>query len=181
MRHTLEQGERTITTIRKHWFVLLRDLVFAFLLYLLPIVAYLFLQFMPSLGGESALPSLSVPANILFFLLVLWTFLFWLRLFGVWTDYYLDTWTVTTKRVIDIEQEGFFRRRVGSFRIDKIQDITVSVTGIIPTLLDFGSIHVETAGSNTDEFTIVDIPNPRRLKDQMNRELDVVLDRKSQL
>ena len=177
---SFEHGEGTVITVRRHWFVLLRDVVYLFIMYLLPLIAYVFLVNLPAItagtAAEATVPNFSLSPGLLLFLVALWTFLMWIRLFSVWTDYYLDTWIVTTKRIIDIDQEGFFRRSVGSFPIIRIQDVTFTYHGLISSILDFGTIHVETAGSNTNEFKIEDIPNPKGLRDVINKELDRVLE-----
>lgn len=175
-----EKGEGTVITVRRHWFVLLRDVLYVFVIYILPLLAYIFLVNLPELTAgtpaEVTIPRFSLSPGILFFLISLWTFLMWVRLFSVWTDYYLDTWIVTTKRIIDIDQEGYFKRSVGSFPIVRIQDVTFTYNGLLSSVLDFGTLHVQTAGSNTNEFQIEDVPNPKGLRDAINKELDRVLE-----
>jgi uncharacterized membrane protein YdbT with pleckstrin-like domain len=162
--------------VRKHWFVLLREVLFLLLTYILPFVAYLILVTLPSFAPTLTLPSFSLPGDLLFFLFTAWTFLAWVRLFSIWTDYYLDSWTLTNKRIIDIEQRGYFSRSVGSFRVEKIQDVTIIMDGVIENLLNFGTIRVQTAGGDIDTFTMKEIANPKEVKDSINAEVDRVVE-----
>ena len=97
----------------------------------------------------------------------------------MWTTYYLDVLIVTDKRIFDINQQGFFHRESGSFRIDRIQNITVDQKGIIQTLLDFGTIHIETAGES-EEFVAPYIAGPYTIKKFINELQDQAIE-KSQL
>ncbi len=89
----------------------------------------------------------------------------------MWTDYYLDVLIITDRRIFDIDQQGLFRRESSSFRIDKIQNITVDQKGIIQTLLDFGTIRLETAGERED-FIASYITNPYEIKKFINEMQD---------
>lgn len=89
----------------------------------------------------------------------LWFLLLWVVFFIEWTDYYLDLWVITDRRIIDVEQKGFFHREVTSFKFEQIQDITVETRGLIETFLKFGTLHIQTAGHNR-EIVIRDAHQP---------------------
>jgi uncharacterized membrane protein YdbT with pleckstrin-like domain len=176
MMQLLETSEQTILVVRKHWFVLFRDILLLLITYLLPIALYAVFVNAPQLSPSYTLPTFSLPTDLLFFLFTAWTFLAWIRLFSIWTDYYLDSWTLTNKRIIDVEQQGYFSRTVGSFRIEKIQDVTIAMQGILQSLLNFGDIRVETAGGDILTFTMKEIADPKRVKDLINKEVDRVVE-----
>ncbi len=62
-----------------------------------------------------------------------------------------------------MDQRGLFFRNTGSFRLERLQDINVSIRGILATFLKFGDLQAETA-SNDREFIARGIPNPQELK-----------------
>ena len=103
-----------------------------------------------------------------------------MRIVGVWTDYYLDVWMVTDKRIIDIEQKSFFHRQTSVFRIERIQDITIETRGIIATLLNFGDIHVQTAGES-QEFIMRGIANPKYMRRIILRQQDRATDEETDM
>lgn len=100
-----------------------------------------------------------------------WFAVLWTVFFIVWTNYYLDVWIVTDHRIVDIEQFSLFSRDVSEFRLDRVQDLTVEVKGILPTLLNFGDLHVQTAGMH-HQFHINDVENPYAVKDRIIKEHD---------
>jgi len=102
--------------------------------------------------------------NLLIFGESLATLFVWNSFFILWLDYYLDAWIVTNERIINIKQGGFFARDISELKLTKIQDVTSEIIGIIPTLLDYGNIYVQTAGQE-ERFNFFQIPNPNYVKD----------------
>lgn len=164
--------EKIIRIVRKHWFVLLGDVFFVLVALSLPVFA-LFL-----LGAA--------PFNFLFtftgsttafigFLLFSWLLVIWMVAWHLWTDYYLDVLIISNKRIFDIEQKGLFSRLSSSFRIDRIQNITVDQRGIIQTLLDFGTLRMETAGERED-FIANYIARPYEIKKFLNALQDTAIE-----
>lgn len=105
----------------------------------------------------------------------LWVLIFWIGFFVIWTDYYLDVWYITNKRIIDVEQKGFFFREISSLYYEKIQDITTSVSGVIATFLDFGRIHVRTA-SGAQDIVLDTTAHP----DEMKRVISAFTEKESE-
>ena len=98
-----------------------------------------------------------------------------LTAFMIWTHYFLDLWVITDRRIIVIDQIHFFNRKVSSFRLERLQDIKVAVDGVIPTLLNFGTLHVHTAGNNEENFTTAGLPDPRELQSLIQKATDLRL------
>ena len=83
----------------------------------------------------------------------------------MWVTHHLDIWVVTNRRIVVIDQVSLFRRKIGSFRLEKLQDVNIEINGIIATFLHYGTVEAETASNNSDaEFRTKHIPNPRDLK-----------------
>ena len=152
----LETDEEIIAIIRRHWFYLFKQVFFVFVLMLLPLVLpLLFANLSPFTG------SLTAYTPHLLFLYAFWLLVLWMLLAMIWTDHYLDIWTITNRRIIKIDQVALFRRQTGSFRLEKLQDLNVEINGIIATLLDFGTIHAQTASGKDDEFSASYLPKPQ--------------------
>jgi len=164
---SFEPNEEVVFAVRKHWFVLIGETAFLIFMIAVPFAAHgifaktgLSVVFAEMFGNTNAL---SLVFTSLWFLLV------WVIFFVVWTDYYLDILILTNTRIIDIEQKGLFSREVSTFRLDRIQDISVDVHGIIPTLLNFGDVHIQTAGEGR-EFIAKGVPKPNKVRDDILRE-----------
>lgn len=178
MLHYNAPGEHTVLVVRKHWFILLRDTIEFVVLFFVPFILYELAvtpNIISNVFGFSplALPPLDPETAVLF--KTMWGLFIWVKLFGVWTNYYLDVWIITDKRIVAIDQIRFFSRHMSVCRLERVQDIAVDVHGIIATMLNFGDLVVQTAGAEKD-FTIKGIPRPQQVKDSIMREHDKTVD-----
>ncbi|MBU4432144.1 PH domain-containing protein, partial [Patescibacteria group bacterium] len=152
-------GEKVIKVIHRDFFILFKSVLLSILLMILPllIVAALILGKAGIMDNEIFLPLATLGASA-YYLFV------WLFLFFNFVDYYLDLWIITTERIIDIEQRGFFSRTISEQKIANIQDITSEIKGVIPTLLKFGYLYIQTAAAK-ERFIFEDVPDPDGLRD----------------
>jgi len=160
----LDEHERIALVARKHWVVFLRDTIGLAALYAAPFLIYRFAAERPFALSPEETVTLSLSAALIAFSAIAWSLLIWVKFFGIWTDYYLDAWLVTDKRIVNIEQIGFFRREISTLRLERVQDVTIEVHGIIPTFFNFGDIRVQTAAAQR-EFVMRGIPRPGRVKE----------------
>lgn len=161
----LETGEEILSQVRKHWFIIGIELLGIAFAALAPFIFTPIVFVLIRVSGITDPALLS--ASVLTALGAAWLLLMWMTLFNVLTNYFLDTWTITNKRLIVIDQRGFFNRSVSSFRLERLQDLSVEVRGIIPTLLDFGTLRAQTAGAENSDFKATGLPKPRELKERI--------------
>ena len=143
----LKEGEELIREIRRHWFVMFGSVLGSVFLALIPVVLISALlafsvdifQFLDFEGHSIA---------SLLALYCLWLLLIMVFLTVRWTVYYLDVWYITSYRIVAVEQFGLFMRKTKTLNLDRVQDITVEVKGFIPTMFDFGTVHVQSAGAS---------------------------------
>jgi uncharacterized membrane protein YdbT with pleckstrin-like domain len=174
----LAEDEKIVTTVRKHWFLPLIHTINISILFVIPFIAIFFL-----LGRKISINEMDITLtfgqpSFLIFELSLWGLVLWLRYFSFWTDHHLDGWVLTNKRIVDIEQKGFFKREVASFRLERLQDVTIEVNGFLATILDFGDVHVQTAGADK-EFIMRNAPKPKEVKALILKQYDSVIERTS--
>src|SRR6056297_38694 len=152
-------GEKVVKNVRRDMFVLFRKVLFFLLLFVLPAgVLGMSFSFYPSLKtGELSYPLIVLGLSA-YYLFV------WLFFFFTFIDYYLDVWIVTNRRIINIEQQGFFARRVSEHKLFRIQDVTSEVEGVFPTILKYGSVYIQTAGTKRN-FHFEQVPHPDKIKD----------------
>lgn len=153
----LRTGEKVIATVRRHWYLLALESFFLVLLVFVPLAAFAFLSASQEFLEDARLISIFVFAT------ANWYLLLWTLFFIVWTNYYLDVWIITNERLVDAEQHRLFSREIAECPLYRIQDVIVEVHGLLPTLLRFGDIHVQTAGAQ-QEFTMRHVPHPHRIK-----------------
>jgi len=168
----LESGEKIIKAVRKHWFVLAVSLIpFAFLAWL-PLLFMPFVHFVSTtLPNATVLPDFGTLGAGLFRMVYgLWLILMWSAAFNTVTRYYLNEWIITTTRIIEIHQFGFFSREVSSLLLVRIQDVNTDVEGLFGTILGYGQLEVQSAGTE-EHFIIDDIADPQGLRDLIMREI----------
>jgi len=158
----LEEDEDIIIQTRRHWFVLVSQLFGMVLALVVPPILWIFVDIKSINALENV--DLSLAGPIFIYLYGLWFMFIWVGIFSVWTNYYLDILTLTDRRVIVINQKGFFRRNVASFRLERMQDMHIEINGFLATMLDFGNIDIETAGESDEAFEATGLPKPRELK-----------------
>jgi hypothetical protein len=169
----LETDEKIITTVRKHWFIIFAELFGIFIIALIPFFLVI---------GFIALPeniergfTLTGYTPIILYTLAGWWILSIMVGAMIWTHYYLDLWIITDCRIIVIEQIQFFNRKISSFRLERLQDIKVSINGIIATFLNFGTIRAQTASAAESNFMSAGLPDPRGLQALIQESMDARL------
>lgn len=170
----LESGEHVILSLRKHWFVFFIELLPFALLALLPL-------FFPALAGGFATASPQAAAAIGGFSMLnpwfrlflgIWWLILWILAFNIFTQYFLNHWVFTNKRIVNIHQHGFFDRHVSSFFLIRVQDVSTDVSGLFATLLHYGTIKVQTAGGDTEhDFEMTGVPDPTGMRDLIMKEV----------
>ena len=156
-------GEKVIRIVRRGKFVFFKKLVFMAGLAVIPFGFFgLVLYSYPTLFSDPVyFPLIALGASSYY--LFLWLFLFFLFI-----DYYLNVFAITSERIIDIKQEGFFAREISEQQIEKVQDVTSHVDGVFATLFGYGDILVQTAG-NEDEMIFKEISHPDEIRDMIIR------------
>lgn len=159
----LEEGEKLMLEGRKHWFIACAHIFGFFASAAIPSVIVFaagkfdFTVGIINTGGKELV-------YVIYFFSFIWVLFMWIFLFINLTNYYLDVWRVTSKRLIDIEQKGLFHRDEAMLRLENIQDVAIVSRGIIQTLFKFGSIRAQTSGE-TREFIMRNIANPKKIKE----------------
>jgi hypothetical protein len=150
--------EEILLVVHRHWFDILTQFIVIFFMLLLFFGGFVFVPILlPSLSETFGL-------NLFYFLQNSFLIFTWLLFFIIWIDYYFDVWIVTNERIVNIEQKGLFSRGVSELELQNIQDITVEVLGIIPTLLNYGNLYVQTAAEK-ERFLFHNVPDPYAIKD----------------
>lgn len=161
----LDSEEHMVLKFRKHWFVFLINAIgTALAVFLLPLIFIAAALLFPSLG-RAAVPIMS-------FATFWWLLIVWLTLSIIWTNYYLDLWVITDKRIVSIDQTALFSRVVTTFPFINIQDVTIEQRGLLQTFLDFGTVTVQTAGPTTNNMVIVGVARPQAVRDTIVQEAE---------
>ena len=134
-----QPDEKILLVTRRHWFILLRDVVIVLALALLP-------MFLPDT------PFMNLLQAVLFMFLLA-------ALLTILVLYYLNMQVVTNVRIVDITQKNLLNHEVSELRLERVQDVTAEIKGIFGTLLNFGHVYVQTAGE-MERFEFDNVPDP---------------------
>ena len=149
--------EKLIAVYRRH------DLTLAYI-----VITTLVLLFSPVLiYGLIQAKIITIPSNptnyVIILLVVSSLYLFgFLFVFQQFIDHWLDIWIVTSRRIINIEQQGLFSRVRSEVRLYRVQDVTSEIHGLVRSLFNFGIVYVQTAGEK-ERFAFEDVPDPKTI------------------
>lgn len=151
--------EKVVLFLRRQWFAWAFIIVAAVLMLAVPaVIAAIFWNRVDVWLAHPTLGPAIVVLGSMYVLSV------WLFSFLEFTDYYLDTWVITTHRVINIEQKGLFNRVASELHLAAVQDVTSDVKGMVRTFFDYGHVLVQTAAEHT-QFVFKDIDHPEKVKE----------------
>lgn len=152
--HGQHTGEEIVDIVRRHWFNIMQQYIIVLAMIFLMILSSQVLPMIFSFSDGSA---------GLWFVESLFAIVIWLYIFIIWIDFYFDVWIITDDRIVNIEQKALFMRHVSELKLSKIQDVSIEVDGFVPTVLNYGDVHVQTAGTR-ERFLFHKVPDPYRLK-----------------
>jgi membrane protein YdbS with pleckstrin-like domain len=154
-----DPDEKIFLFTRPHLITNLKWFLLVVLMALVPPFAFIFLNFS------------FVPINFRFVGFLIWyllTFAFAFERFLVW---FFNVEIVTNKRILDVNIPNILFRDITQTPLDKIQDITAETAGFIGSLLGFGDVRVQTAGS-IPEIKFEAVPRPNKISQMLNDLLE---------
>lgn len=169
----LHAGEQVLLKLRKHPLVLIGKLIpyaiLDYLPYLLPAIG----RFLDATSTSSAIDYAATFSFqnpwVAFVVGIYWLFL-WMAMFGTYTEYFLDQWIVTSERIIEIDQKGFWSREVSSLFLDRIQNVETKIDGFFNTIFGFGEVSVESAGAEVNRIHMTGLARPEHVRDLILKE-----------
>ena len=161
-----QPGEEIVKIIRPALFILLKKVVTFLVLNILPLLLFFLaiINYPGLLTGQLSWPLLILGASVYYLSM-------WLLFFFSFIDYYLDTWIVTNRRIIDIELKGLFFHTVSEQELVKVQDITSEIKGFFPTIFSYGDVYMQTAGE-VERFHFKQVPHPDVIRDMIIKLAD---------
>lgn len=153
----LDNDEKILLYIRKHWILFVVRIFPIIIFAVLPIIFPTIITFFLPMELERFKDA----GWALYFM---WLIVLWVWGFLLWTEYYLDVWVLTDRKIISADQKTLFNRHMSTLELEKIQDITIEVNGFIETMFGYGTIRVQTAGE-IRKFALDDAYHPEEAKE----------------
>ena len=104
----------------------------------------------------------TLPINYQFVIILSWYLVAVAYSFENFLGWYFNVYIVTDHRVIDIDFINLLTKKFAEADLSKIQDVTSEVSGVSQTMLNYGSVLIQTA-AEINEITFQKIPNPEKV------------------
>lgn len=153
---TQEKDEQILLFLRQHPIVNVPWILLALVMLLAPGIFSTVLS-----------PFLKLPVNFAVVLSLGWyliTLGFIVERVLIWL---FDSFIITDERMIDIDFKSMIFKDINYANLDKIQDVNVRTSGAVYSLLDVGSVFVQTAGE-VPEFVFNNVAQPSRVAKLLN-------------
>lgn len=160
----LHHDEKILMYVRRHWIFLIADLFRIFILFILPALVIWIFQFMGFIPDFNIFGVTFISLTDI--LVYMWGIFCWLMVAEKFTDYSLDFWVVTNKRIVESELIKLFNRKLSTLELQDIEDITIQNAGFFSNYFGYGTLAVQTAGTKT-EFQAEKIAKPEFVQQTM--------------
>ncbi len=149
------EGEKIEIILFRHWYFVALPIIQAITIILLSFIIPISLHWMKWIF------SYGLTTFLYYGWLVFWMGFMLYR----YINWYRDRFIITSERIIDVDQRGLFSRKVSELELDKVQNITHTVTGIAATMFNFGTIIVQSAGAG--EIALKQVGDPAGLQEEI--------------
>jgi len=147
--------ESIVLLLRKHWVTNIPWLFMAVVIIIIPLFVLPLLMYLGILGTQ-------IPNSYANFLILIWYLMDFSYILVNFLLWYFTVSIVTDDRIVDIDFINILHKEFSATRIVKIEDVTTRRGGIIRTFLDYGDVHIQTAGTNAF-FEFLAVPQPEKV------------------
>lgn len=147
---TREDEEQVILFLRKHFITNIPWIFMSVVMFSVPMV----------IGNISLLDS--VPANFRFIFMMIWYLVSMAYTLESFLTWFFNVYIVTDERIIDIDFYNLTYKEVSDANLDKIEDVTYKMGGVIRTLFNYGDVLIQTAAEVTN-FDFLAVPYPDKV------------------
>ena len=145
---TQKSNEKPILILRKHWLVLAWP-------FFQGALAIVLAAYLPTIGKLGFYIFNSAPIT---FIYLAWIVVWAGYILYEYLNWYRDRVIITDQRVVNIDQKSLFKRRVSEIELERIQDISHEINGVMATSFDFGTVIISSAGGDNIELREISAP-----------------------
>lgn len=162
----LQENERVIKLVRRHWMNLWPLTTLYAAVAIVPVVVVIWIF---SASGWFD----GTTRNVIGIIALLWILFWGLRALLNWYRYDNDLWTITNQRIVDSFRVTPLNLRISTADLVNIQDMSVHRRGIFQTALNYGDVVCDTAGAGKSQtFVLSGIPAPQDIQLLVDKERD---------
>lgn len=159
---TVNSNEKIYMIVHRHWLNIFKQYIPIILLIIFTTIGLAIILSLTT-DSKTAINVNSYNNSFLYLVGIVLYLIAWVYGFIIWVDYHLDIWIVTSARIVNIEQKGFFSRTISELEYTDIQDVTSDIHGVVHTAFNYGDVKIQTSGTH-GRFTFRNIPKPEKMK-----------------
>lgn len=152
---TQERKEKIVLLLRRHWFTNLGWVLMSLFFLVIPV----FWVLVPAFDF--------FPLRFQIMIVVIWYLMTIAFVFERFLSWYYNVFIITDERIVDVDFHSLLYKEVSETKIENIQDFTFVMGGLFRSMLNFGTVYIQTAGEKR-EFDFEDVPNPDRVAKVLN-------------
>lgn len=104
----------------------------------------------------------SVPSNFQFVFIMIWYLISMAYALESFLTWFFNVYIITDERIIDVDFYNLTYKEVSDANLDKIEDVTYKMGGVIRTLFNYGDVFIQTAAEVTN-FDFLAVPYPDKV------------------
>jgi len=151
--------EKILLVLRQHSFINVKWIPISLLLIVTPILFFPVLPLFDFLTSEFKL-----------FAMIGWYLLVSAYMIEQFLYWYYNIYIITDERIVDIDFISLMYRQVSEAKIDKIEDVTATTTGLFAGIFNYGNVTIQTAAEKR-EFEFLNVPQPAKVTKFLNELL----------
>ncbi|MFZ2199390.1 MAG: PH domain-containing protein [Microgenomates group bacterium] len=157
---TQDDQEQVILFLRQHPIVNLKWIIIVALMISLPSI----FSFFPPYAG--------LPVNYQFVITAGWYMFVFGYALAKFMGWFFNIYILTDERVVDVDFQNIFFRRISTAKIEEIQDVNIQSSGAFETFFGYGSLFIQTA-AEVSQFEFLYVPRPDKVGKIINQLIDL--------
>ncbi len=153
---TQESKEEIILLLRRHIITNVAWILTAVFMFFVPF----FLRFIPVLDF--------LPFRFQFIIVLMWYLIILAFIFEKFLSWYFNVFIVTDERIIDVDFLSLVYKEITESKIDRIQDVTLTMGGICCSIFNYGTVYIQTAG-DVPKIEFEQVPKPQKVVKILNQ------------
>lgn len=147
---TREDEEQIILFLRKHFVTNIPWIFTSIVMFLTPMIV-------TSFGVLD-----SIPSNFKFVFIMIWYLISMAYTLESFITWFFNVYIITDERIVDVDFYNLTYKEVSDANLDKIEDVTYKMGGVIRTLFNYGDVLIQTAAEVTN-FDFLAVPYPDKV------------------
>jgi uncharacterized membrane protein YdbT with pleckstrin-like domain len=152
---TQQLDEPIILVLRRHWITNIPWIIGVIVMILVPFVPI----FSPIISY--------MPLRFQWFFVILWYLLTTSFLLEKFLSWFFNIYIITDERVVDVDFYSLIYKQISDAGLDKIQDVTYRTGGFLGTIINYGDILIQTAGTQ-ENIQFEKVPQPAKVVSILN-------------